>query len=114
MNLKTMSAMLVIGCAVAGCGGGGSKGNSNANVGSDGSPPMLPTPTPTPTPMPSPTPAPTPTPTPSPTALDFTAFVKTLLAADERTDPVDVTSMTFSFDRDDDPTAYDDSLPPQG
>lgn len=89
MKLKLASAMLVLGCAVAGCGGGG-KGAS---------------------PSPSPSPSPE-TPAPAPTSVDFTAFSKSIMAAGEQASPSEVESVTFKFDDDDNPAAYDDLLPP--
>lgn len=84
MKLKCASAVLVIACAIGGCGGGGSKGGA----------------------APSPQP-----PAAAPTSVDFTAFSKSVMSSGEQSSPSEVESITFKFDADDNPSAYDDLLP---
>jgi hypothetical protein len=95
LKISLLSVALVAALAAAGCGGGGS--GSTAGV---------------PAPTPTPTPAPTPTPTPPPTGEGFTGWSKTsVFALPEAGAPVIMDELVFSFDGDDNPTAYSDLLP---
>jgi hypothetical protein len=52
--------------------------------------------------------------TPPPAAVGFTSFSKQVLATGEHEQPRELDAVTFTFDGDQDPAAYDDLLPPAG
>jgi hypothetical protein len=87
--LKVLALALTASAAITGCGGGGGGygGNQAQPVGNPGT-------------------------APPPAAVGFTSFSKQVLATDEREAPREVDMVTFTFDGDQDPTAYDDVLPP--
>jgi predicted small lipoprotein YifL len=84
-------AALVVG-AMSGCGGGG------GGYGGNGTPPP---------PVANPPPG-----TPS-ASVGFTSYSKQMQAIAEYELPWDVDAVSFSFDGDQDPAAYDDLLPPE-
>ena len=53
----------------------------------------------------------TPTPAPMQSAESFTSFSKSMIGTSDMNIPVDVDATVFSFDGDDNPTAYADLFP---
>lgn len=85
LKLVMLSVCLVAAFAATGCGGGSDRQVSTM---------------------------PTPTPTPMSSAVEFTDWSKTtVFPGMEDGTPVNMDSLTFNFDSDDNPSAYSDLLP---
>ena len=92
-SCKAVVLALIVSSGIVACGGGSSGGGAA----------MAPDANPTP---------PAPPPPQTPAAVGFTSYSKEMQAASEDSVPWDVEGVTFTFDADDNPAAYDDVLPP--
>jgi hypothetical protein len=91
---KRLFVLALVANLLGGCGGGG----GNAGGGNDaGAPPPASNP-----------------PATTPADVGFTSYSKQMHAVAENDQPWDVDTVTFTFDGDQDPHAYDDLLPPEG
>jgi hypothetical protein len=92
---KRFGAMVLIACIASACGGGGEGYGSGGSAGA--APPPVANP-----------------PASTPAAIGFTSYSKQMHAIAENEQPWDVETVSFTFDSDQDPNAYDDLLPPEG
>lgn len=90
---KRFGVMVFVACIATACGGGGEgHGSSSAGV----APPPVADPPPS-----------------TPGTVGFTSYSKQMHAIAENDQPWDVETVSFTFDSDQDPNAYDDLLPPE-
>jgi hypothetical protein len=87
--------MVLVACGVGACGGGG-EGYGGGGSSGAAQPPVA-------NPPPS-----------TPAAVGFTSYSKQMHAIAENDQPWDVETVSFTFDSDQDPNAYDELLPPEG
>lgn len=96
-TIQSLSLMALLVGAMSGCGGGGGGGyGGEGNVPAPGANPPSPPPS-------APAPA---------ASVGFTAWSKQMQTGGERDAPWPLENVTFSFDGDQDPAAYDDIMPP--
>jgi len=95
-QFSVLAMALLATTGIGGCGGGGGNGGGGSQAPIAGAPPSPPPPPASP---------------PAPTPVGFTSYSKQMYADNEMSTPWDIESVEFTFDGDEDPTAYDDLLP---